>query len=461
MGSTRHGVAVTILAIAIGLAGCVSPFTRRHTPDATPGGAPLRVGTSGDYAPFSSRTADGGWTGFDIEVARGYAADRGRRLVLVPFRWPELATRFGAGDFDLVMSGVTVTPERLVAGTMTAAVARSDAVLVVAAAPPHDAATHVAKARAPRAPAFDRADRTVAVNRGGHLEQVARARLPHARIVAVDDNTALPGLLASGAADAIVTDTLELGAFEAAGGSFRVVARLSRDVKAYWLPPTSGLAADFDAWLREREQSGWLPALRARYFGATATDEPHGLTPAHASIAERVRRRMALMPLVAAAKRAGGLPIEDRAREARVVDAAAGRGAAVGLDATSFVAFVGTEISVAKAIQNAVTGVTAQPPGDPPTTPTTSAPAIGLDDLRRAIDRLDGRIVFELASAAPLDTDARALADAIFDDGIPGFTRAHATKLARALAAVRVAPAALSTARLDARDTASTVSAGP
>ena len=54
-----------------------------------------------------------------------------RRLELVPFRWPELASRLAAGDFDVAMSGVTVRADRLLTGTMTAAVARADAVLLV------------------------------------------------------------------------------------------------------------------------------------------------------------------------------------------------------------------------------------------------------------------------------------------------------------------------------------------
>ena len=94
--------------------------------------APSALGTSGDYAPFSSRNADGTFAGFDVEVARAYAADRGREVVFVPFRWPELATRLAAGDFDVVMSGVTVRPDRLVGGIFTAPVARSDAILAVA-----------------------------------------------------------------------------------------------------------------------------------------------------------------------------------------------------------------------------------------------------------------------------------------------------------------------------------------
>lgn len=74
----------------------------------------LRVGSSGDYPPCSARTAGGAWHGFDVEVARAVTRDRGRRLVLVPLRWPDLEAALARGDFDVAMSGVTVRPERLV-----------------------------------------------------------------------------------------------------------------------------------------------------------------------------------------------------------------------------------------------------------------------------------------------------------------------------------------------------------
>ncbi|HSG90170.1 MAG TPA: transporter substrate-binding domain-containing protein, partial [Pseudomonadales bacterium] len=67
----------------------------------------LRVGTSGDYPPFS-RAGEG----FDVDVAKRLARDLGMRIEWVPFRWPELERRLRAGDFDVVMSGVTWRPER-------------------------------------------------------------------------------------------------------------------------------------------------------------------------------------------------------------------------------------------------------------------------------------------------------------------------------------------------------------
>jgi cyclohexadienyl dehydratase len=438
--ATLAGCAALFLLVTA-LAGCAA--SRAHAPG-VPTPAPLRVGTSSDYAPFSYAAADGALAGFDIEVARAYAADRGRTLELVRFRWPELAARLAAGDFDVAMSGVTVRADRLVTGTMTATVARAAAVLAV---PVTTAAPTAPASPAHAVRAFDRADRTVAVNRGGHLEHVARARFSRARIVVVDDNTSLPALVARGEADAIVTDSLELAAFNARctaereddaardpheGGRapcLRVAAQLAHDRKAYWLPATgAALAADLDAWLLERERSGWLPALRARLLGNTAT--PALAAPA-ASLVEHVRRRLSLMALVAAAKRVRNLPIEDPAREDAIARDAAARAAAVGLDTGTFVAFVRAEIAAAKTVQRA--------------TPADAPAPFTLDELRRAIDRLDARIVIELAALTPLDAAPAAVVASLADTEIPGMSAAVARTLARALAGVRPQPDVFST----------------
>src|SRR5205823_1067224 len=99
----RRAAAIALLAAA-----CLHP---------RPEAPPLRVGTSGDYPPFSL-ARDGRLEGLDVEIARRFAHDGGRRLELVRFRWPELTRDLPAGRFDLAMGGVPPRPAPAVPGAV-------------------------------------------------------------------------------------------------------------------------------------------------------------------------------------------------------------------------------------------------------------------------------------------------------------------------------------------------------
>src|SRR5712691_9892007 len=72
----------------------------------------LRVGTTGDYTPFSLRRPDGSYEGADIDMAHDLAAAIGVRLEFVPTVWVDLLDDFLADRFDIAMGGVTVTAVR-------------------------------------------------------------------------------------------------------------------------------------------------------------------------------------------------------------------------------------------------------------------------------------------------------------------------------------------------------------
>src|SRR6266851_3177806 len=72
----------------------------------------LRVGTTGDYTPFSLLQPDGSYAGADIDMARDLARRLGVRLEFVPSVWVDLLDHFLADRFDIAMGGVTVTPVR-------------------------------------------------------------------------------------------------------------------------------------------------------------------------------------------------------------------------------------------------------------------------------------------------------------------------------------------------------------
>src|SRR5258708_39168714 len=72
----------------------------------------LRVGTTGDYTPFSLKQPDGSYQGADIDMAHDLAGRLGVGITFVPTVWVDLLDDFLAGHFDIAMGGVTVTAPR-------------------------------------------------------------------------------------------------------------------------------------------------------------------------------------------------------------------------------------------------------------------------------------------------------------------------------------------------------------
>ncbi|MBW2391259.1 MAG: transporter substrate-binding domain-containing protein, partial [Deltaproteobacteria bacterium] len=230
----------------------------------------LRIGTSGDYAPFSE-TVEGsqGYRGFDISLAEAFARDRGYEIEWVKFRWPELAADMRSGRFDLAMSGITVRPDRSVIGRFSVPVMTSGAVLLYSVPAFEDGAQdqpRSAESAATSADAltkFDRPGLRIAVNRGGHLERVTRAHFERATIRSISDNAAVRQALIDGGVDAVVTDSLEAPGWRRGLTQVATFGPFTRDRKAYWVAPgRDALSRELDAWLMTQELDGTLDRLR-------------------------------------------------------------------------------------------------------------------------------------------------------------------------------------------------------
>lgn len=73
----------------------------------------LKVGTTGDFPPISSRdVATQGYVGHDIDAANELAKDLGVKLELVPAEWKTLFNGIAADKYDIVMSGVSMSLDR-------------------------------------------------------------------------------------------------------------------------------------------------------------------------------------------------------------------------------------------------------------------------------------------------------------------------------------------------------------
>lgn len=72
----------------------------------------VRVGMSGNQPPFTVKDSKGNLIGFEVDVARNLANAMGVKLTLVQKPFAELLPALEKGEVDMVMSGVTMTPER-------------------------------------------------------------------------------------------------------------------------------------------------------------------------------------------------------------------------------------------------------------------------------------------------------------------------------------------------------------
>ena len=71
----------------------------------------LRVGMS-TFIPWAMQSKTGEWVGFEIDVAKRLAQDMGVEVEFVPTKWEGLIPSLLTGKFDLVIAGMTGTPQR-------------------------------------------------------------------------------------------------------------------------------------------------------------------------------------------------------------------------------------------------------------------------------------------------------------------------------------------------------------
>ena len=73
----------------------------------------IRIGTSGDYQPFSYlNPKTNQYEGMDIEMANKLGQALQAKVVFVRFKWPELTADLLADKFDIAMGGIGRNVER-------------------------------------------------------------------------------------------------------------------------------------------------------------------------------------------------------------------------------------------------------------------------------------------------------------------------------------------------------------
>jgi ABC-type amino acid transport substrate-binding protein len=276
--SRKKKLAVFVLAIIIAIMGASECFAAlpsdagealspaaAKSPDEIVERGVLRVGTAGDYQPMSYLDADSGkYVGFDAELAEDLADALGVELEYVETSWPTLMDDTLAGKFDLAICGITITDARKEQALMSEGYFGNGKTVLCRA---EDADKYLSLE------AINRPEVRVMENPGGLNEKFARENLPDASITIHNVNQEIPGLVASGEADVMITEIMEAGYYVSQDN--RLAAPLifepfTHGQLGVMMPKGSeALLAYVNAFLEAEKKAGRIEALGEQYiYGA-------------------------------------------------------------------------------------------------------------------------------------------------------------------------------------------------
>ncbi len=202
----------------------------------------LRVGTTGDYAPFSLE-ANGALSGSDIDLAQKLATQLHARPVFVHTTWSSMLDDLGHGAFDVSMGGVSISTAREAQGAFSVPYSSGGKTILARCADTRKFHAGLAS--------VDRPKVRVIVNPGGTNEQYVRSNVHHARIVVFPDNRTIFDELTAGRADVMITDDVEaeLQSHHHPGLCRAFPGTLTHADKAILMPRDPGLVEAVNDWL--------------------------------------------------------------------------------------------------------------------------------------------------------------------------------------------------------------------
>jgi cyclohexadienyl dehydratase len=222
----------------------------------------LRVGMTGDYAPFSafdSKTST--FRGFDVDMAEGIGQALGVRIEYVRTAWPQLAQDFAADRFDVAMGGISITPDRESKGLFSTPVMQEGKTPIARCADAGKFETIVD---------IDRPGTRVIVNPGGTNERFARANIRNAEITVYPDNVRIFDEIAGGRADLMITDASETRYQQKLHPGVLCAVHPDQPFdhaqKAYWLQRDAALKAFVDRWMKQAVDDGSFARIYATWF---------------------------------------------------------------------------------------------------------------------------------------------------------------------------------------------------
>ena len=221
----------------------------------------LRVGMSGSQPPLNFEGKDGAMRGLEVDLARALAGLMQVQLQIVERPFAKLLDALEHGEVDLVMSGMTTTPERSLRAAFVGPYFLSGKSILTRS---------TSLAQADETGDLDQTDLKLAALEASTSEQFVRSALPKATLVTTANYDEAVKLLLDGSVDALVADReiVMLTAFlhpKEGLATLReplTIEPIGMAVRAGDIPFRTYL----DNALGALEASGFLSALRSRWL---------------------------------------------------------------------------------------------------------------------------------------------------------------------------------------------------
>lgn len=222
----------------------------------------LRVGTTGDYRPFSYLDpATKSFEGIDIEMAKSLGKALGVEVEFVQTSWSKLMPDLLADKFDVAMGGISVSLDRQKKALFSTPYMRDGKTPVARCA---DRAKYQTLAD------IDEPGVRAIVNPGGTNERFARANLKRAALEVYPDNKTIWQQILDGKADVMITDASETRFWQKEHPGLCAIhpdQPFNFSEKAYLLPRDPIWKAFVDQWLRDSVESKEYPAIFRKWLG--------------------------------------------------------------------------------------------------------------------------------------------------------------------------------------------------
>lgn len=223
----------------------------------------LRVGIALN-APFVMHDKRGQPIGYSVDVAKQLAASMGWKLKLVETSWPNLLAGLRSNEYDVVIAGVSITPQRALGVLFSQPTGEFDVDVVANRAKfPSGGVAELAKL----------ANAKIGARKGELTLDFARSAFPASSVVSVDSESAALADVVSGKLDAYVAEApLPQVAAEVHADKLRVVGGAPLARTAHGIAMRIGdasLMRVVNAWITYEQASGWLKGRDDYWFKGT------------------------------------------------------------------------------------------------------------------------------------------------------------------------------------------------